>query len=111
MCFNSPLKKLLFRGHYHPACRNKISSRLDAELFNSAEDCHQAVGTSAMAAHLGVIERRGWPDDSSGSDRCLGLAVCFCWGTLHSFQQIVDCLLLCVTFPEAGERLDVNFEM
>lgn len=35
---------------------------------------------------------------------------CFCWGTLSSFQQIVDSLL-CVTFPEAGERLDVNFEM
>lgn len=95
-CFNSPLKKLCFAAINNPACRDTIASRLDAQLFNSAEDCHQAVGTSAMAAHLGIIERRGWPDDSSGSDRCLGLAVCFCWATLYSFQQIVDCLL-CVT--------------
>lgn len=26
VCFNSPLKKPMFRGHYHPACRDKIAA-------------------------------------------------------------------------------------
>ena len=85
-------------------CRNKNAIWMPKEvvdfqqptlqLVRTAEDRHQAVGTSAMATHRRVTERRGWPDGGPGSDGCLGLAM-FLLGYFKFLST--DCLVCYVS--------------